>query len=107
MGEFGAGGISDESHDKIQKWIDSSDHIPFSHGAMALGDATFHSGFTLHSAKPNPTMETRPVLTIIYVADGAEILEPTPMQEFDLKLWLGGRQPGETVSSEMNPLLYP
>ena len=74
---------------------------------MALGDATFHSGFTLHSAKPNPTKETRPVLTVIYVADGAEILNPTPMQAFDLKLWLGGRQPGETVSSEMNPQLYP
>ena len=107
MGEFGAGGISDASHDKIQKWIDSNGHIPFTHGAMALGDATFHSGFTLHSAKPNPTKETRPVLTVIYVADGAEILDPTPMQEFDLKLWLGGRQPGETVSSEMNPQLYP
>jgi ectoine hydroxylase-related dioxygenase (phytanoyl-CoA dioxygenase family) len=106
-GEFGAGTISDSSHEKIQDWIDENNSPICTHGAMAVGDATFHSGFTLHSAKANPSKQTRPVLTVIYVAGGTRIMDPTPMQEFDLKLWLGGRQPGDIVGSEINPQLYP
>ena len=106
-GEFGAGPISDSSHHKIQEWIEENDSPVKTHGEMAVGDVTFHSGFTLHSAKANPTMKTRPILTVIYVADQTRILDPTPMQEFDLKLWLGGRQPGDVVDSEINPQLYP
>ena len=41
---------------------------------MQPGDATFHAGWTLHRAGPNTSLETRPVMTIIFVADGTRIL---------------------------------
>jgi hypothetical protein len=78
-----------------------------SHGALAAGDATFHTGWTLHSAGPNPTTEDRPVITVIYVADGARLTEPTPQQELDLALWAPGSHPGDPLATELNPRLWP
>jgi ectoine hydroxylase-related dioxygenase (phytanoyl-CoA dioxygenase family) len=70
------------------------------------GDATFHSGWTLHNAPANNTGTMREVMTIIYYADKTRILKPdNSFREADLKAWLGGRQPGEAAESEMNPLV--
>ena len=106
-GNVGAGSISDASNQKIEEWIEKNSLRQETYGPMYPGDATFHAGWTLHSAGPNLTPNGRPVMTVIFVADGTKITEPTPMQEFDLKLWLGGKQPGDYVGSSMNPLLYP
>ncbi len=106
-GNINAGVISDKSHEKIQEWIDKENHPVKTYGEMGAGDATFHAGLTIHSAGPNPSNDIRRVITVIYVADGTRILDPTPMQEFDLKLWLGGKKPGDKVESSINPLLYP
>ena len=74
--------------------------------AIQAGDATFHSGWTLHNAPPNQTSTMREVMTIIYYADGARILEPdTTFRKNDLKAWLGGKHPGEVAESEMNPIV--
>ena len=43
------------------------------HGDLRAGDATFHRGWTLHSAPPNRTGALRPVMTIL---DGRIIGEP-------------------------------
>jgi ectoine hydroxylase-related dioxygenase (phytanoyl-CoA dioxygenase family) len=107
LGDINAGVISDESHHEIQKWIDDQEQSVTTYGAMRVGDATFHSGFTIHSAPANPSNMPRPVMTVIYVAEGTRILEPTPEQKFDLKFWLDGRLPGETVGGPLNPILYP
>ena len=77
------------------------------HGALDAGDATFHAGWTLHSAGPNPTVTDRPVITVIYVADGARLTRPTPQQELDLRLWAPGAEPGDLLATELNPLLWP
>jgi ectoine hydroxylase-related dioxygenase (phytanoyl-CoA dioxygenase family) len=99
--------ISDESEVALQQYVDDSGVPLDTHGALRAGDATFHAGWTLHRAGPNPTSEARPVMTVIYVADGAVVQKPTnPFQEFDRLVWLGDRPPGESVDSEMNPLLY-
>ncbi len=103
--DVGAGHISDESHDAAATRIADRGHVITTHGAMAAGDATFHGGWTLHTAPPNPTNTRRTVMTVIYVADGTRIAEPTDQQHFDLMLWLGGRSPGDLVDSEKNPLL--
>ena len=107
FGNVDAGSISDESHQKITQWVNDNSLNEESYGPMQSGDATFHAGSTLHRAGPNPTSHERPVMTVIFVADGTRITEPTPLQGFDLRLWLGGKQPGELVDSPMNPLLYP
>ncbi|CAN0412601.1 unnamed protein product [Discosporangium mesarthrocarpum] len=44
------------------------------HGAMALGDVTWHHGWVLHSAPPNALGETRIALAVSFVADGARLL---------------------------------
>ena len=107
MGDISAGVISDESHEAIHKWIEDNGKVTKTYGAMQVGDVTFHAGFTLHSAGPNKTDNVRPVMTVIYVAEGTRILEPTPQQKFDLQFWLGGKKPGEKVGSHQNPVLYP
>ena len=107
IGDIQAGIISDDSHAAIQQWIHKNKQPVKTYGGMEVGDVTFHAGFTLHSAGSNDSNSVRPVMTIIYVAAGTRILEPTPEQEFDLQLWLGGRKPGEKVGSEQNPILYP
>lgn len=99
--------ISDESHRTLAGYIESKGFETKSHGAMAAGDATFHAGWTLHSAPGNPTDTMRKVMTVIYYADGLRIAEPdSKARESDLKRWFPGLQPGEMAASELNPLLY-
>ena len=106
LGYLGDMPISDESEKQIRRLIEER-HIPVnSYGAMKAGDATFHNGWTLHGAKPNPTPKMREVMTIIYYADGAYVSEPkNKAQVSDLKC-LGGCKPGELAISDVNPLLY-
>ncbi len=74
---------------------------------MAGGDATFHSGWTLHSAPVNQTKVTREVMTIIYMADGCHAMQPdNKNRENDLASWLPGIKPGELAASPLNPLVY-
>ena len=108
LGDLGAGHISDRSQAAIDRLIEERGLTTDTHGSLEAGDATFHAGWTLHSASPNPSGAMRPVMTIIYVADGARVAEPTgPAQDYDRMAWLGGREPGEPVDSDQNPLLWP
>jgi ectoine hydroxylase-related dioxygenase (phytanoyl-CoA dioxygenase family) len=76
-------------------------------GALAAGDATFHAGGTLHSARPNLSERRREVMTVIYFADGARLRAPeNPFQEADARVFLPGVKRGEPAASELNPLLY-
>ena len=43
---------------------------------MKAGDATFHSGLTLHRAPGNPTDRVRAVMTVIYIAEGEVVQQP-------------------------------
>ncbi|KRE64746.1 phytanoyl-CoA dioxygenase family protein [Paenibacillus sp. Soil750] len=99
--------ISDESHKTLAEYIESENYPLVSYGAMAAGDATFHAGWTLHSAPGNPTPNTREVMTIIYVADRTTVLEPdTNARKNDLARWMPGLKPGDLLNSPLNPLMY-
>ncbi len=99
--------ISDESHRTLKEHIDKKGLQQVSYGAMAAGDATFHAGWTLHSAPGNPTANTRQVMTIIYFADGVRALEPdSNAHRNDLARWLPGVNPGDLAVSPLNPLVY-
>ena len=101
-------GISDESQATFAAQLEASGLPHATHGPMAAGDATFHAGWTVHSAPGNPTDDMRAVMTVIYVADGARVAHDlTPAQDFDRTVWLGGREPGELVDHELNPRLWP
>lgn len=81
--------------------------FPLAGGALAAGDATFHSGRTLHCAGPNLSGQRREVMTVIYFADGARLRVPENLfQEADARVFLPGVKPGEPAASELNPLLY-
>jgi len=73
---------------------------------MSAGDATFHSGWTVHHARPNSSSVLREVMTIIWFADGLLVTPPTgPAQQRDLANWLPGLAPGDVAASELNPLI--
>ncbi|WP_308638612.1 phytanoyl-CoA dioxygenase family protein [Paenibacillus silvisoli] len=99
--------ISDQSHKTLAQYIEAEKIPTFHYGAMSAGDATFHAGWTLHSAPGNPTDRMREVMTIIYVADGTKVLEPdTNARKNDLARWMPGLQPGDPINSPLNPLVY-
>ena len=71
---------------------------------MQAGDATFHAGWTLHSAPGNAGSTTREVMTIIYFADGTRALTPdNPNRQNDLDHWLPGRPPRRTRRQRTQP----
>ena len=73
---------------------------------MDAGDATWHYGWTLHSAGGNKSAVTREVMTVIYFADGTNVTEPqNKHQENDRNTWLGSILPGEKAASKHNPLV--
>jgi ectoine hydroxylase-related dioxygenase (phytanoyl-CoA dioxygenase family) len=108
LGFLGQFFISEESDRVFEKMIADKNIRRHSYGAMAPGDATWHSGWTLHSAAGNPTAAMREVMTIIYFADGARISEPdNPSRQDDLDQWLPGLRPGDAAASPLNPLVFP
>lgn len=99
--------ISDESHKTLGQYIEGKGLEVENYGSLAAGDATWHYGWTLHAAPGNPTDTMREVMTIIYYADGAKVIEPdTNARKRDLARWLPGLAPGDVANSELNPLVY-
>lgn len=99
--------ISDQSHKTLKSYIDGEGLPQVGYGAMSAGDATFHAGWTLHSAPGNPTPNTREVMTVIYVADGTKVLSPdTNARKNDLTRWMPGLSAGDLIDSPLNLLMY-
>jgi ectoine hydroxylase-related dioxygenase (phytanoyl-CoA dioxygenase family) len=108
LGDLRGKPISDESEREFARLIDERSLATETYGAMAAGDATFHAGWTLHSAGRNPTQMMRSVMTVIYMADGARVARVIePGQELDHKVWLGSKPAGELIDSQINPRLWP
>lgn len=108
LGYLGEFKISDESEAFFRDMIEQRNLVVETHGALAAGDTTWHSGWALHSAPANPTDQMRSVMTVIYVADGARVgPADTPARQNDLDWWLPGLKAGDFVSSPLNPLVYP
>lgn len=98
--------ISDESESELNQFISSKGYGVNRAQTMKAGDATWHYGWTLHSAPGNHSDLTREVMTIIYFADGAKVTTPiNDHQENDRNKWLGGLAPGELATSRHNPLV--
>jgi ectoine hydroxylase-related dioxygenase (phytanoyl-CoA dioxygenase family) len=107
LGYLGDIPISDSSEEYFENFIRERDLRAVNCGAMQAGDATFHSGWTLHGAPANQTQNTRAVMTIIYFADGARVTQPKHAnQEADLKAFFPNLQPGDIAASPLNPLVY-
>ncbi len=99
--------ISDESEITLEKFIKDKGFSISRAEYMKAGDATFHYGWTLHSAPGNALQDvTREIMTIIYFADGAHVTKPqNKHQEADRQRWLQGTEPGDLAASSLNPLV--
>jgi ectoine hydroxylase-related dioxygenase (phytanoyl-CoA dioxygenase family) len=99
--------ISDESDAMLERYIADHNFAVESPAFMAAGDATWHYGWTLHSASGNASDTiTREVMTIIYFADGARLTESkNEHQEADRQRWFRGLGPGSLAASDLNPLV--
>ncbi len=75
--------------------------------ALRAGDATFHRGTTVHAAGANRSGTRREIMTIIYFADGARVVEPdTEHRRADRDAFLPGLGAGDLAAGPLNPLLY-
>lgn len=97
--------ISDESEQRLQEAI-GRQGFEVSIEPYAIGDVSFHLGWTFHRANPNRTDVPRRAMTIIYLDAEMTVAEPkNENQEGDLASWMPGAQPGEVPETPLNPVL--
>ncbi len=98
--------ISAESEQQISREV-RENKIDEVQESYALGDVSFHLGWTLHRAGPNVTPDTRRVFTIIYMDIDMRLAKPTNKnQELDRTTWTPNTQIGEVMNDPLNPILY-
>jgi ectoine hydroxylase-related dioxygenase (phytanoyl-CoA dioxygenase family) len=99
--------ISDESQTRFDELV-AERKFPVKDFSLHAGDATFHSGWTVHSAHGNSSEATREVITIIYYANGTRLMDPdSENRRVDMEVFHPGQKAGEVAASPLNPLLYP
>lgn len=98
--------ISDESEAKLA--VELADHdFPLVQEPYALGDVSFHTGWTFHRAGANESGSPRAVMTIIYMDADITTVEPTnEFQAREFTSWMPGTSPGEVPASPLNPVLF-
>jgi ectoine hydroxylase-related dioxygenase (phytanoyl-CoA dioxygenase family) len=99
--------ISDESEAAISRVMEARG-FPIDEEPYALGDVSFHGGWTFHRAGANKSNRPRSVMTMIYIDANIKVAKPrNAMQQSDLERWLPGLAPGDIAASPLNPILYP
>ncbi len=97
--------IGDESEARLERWLED---YAFEERAFALGDVSFHSGWTYHRAGENRSGRPREVMTIIYMDRDIRLTAPKNRhQQADHAAWLPGVQVGAVAASPLNPELFP
>lgn len=98
--------ISDESETALQAAL-AERNFPLVQEPFALGDASYHLGWTFHRAAPNESATPRRVMTIIYIDADMPVAEPVnDPQRNDWETWLGRTPVGQVPDTELNPVLY-
>jgi hypothetical protein len=98
--------ISDDSERLIEEAMER-EQFPYVQEPFALGDVSFHLGFTFHRAPANLSDQPRKAMTVIYMDRDIKVTEPiNENQRGDLKAWLAGARIGESPDGPLNPVLY-
>jgi ectoine hydroxylase-related dioxygenase (phytanoyl-CoA dioxygenase family) len=98
--------ISDDSERAITAAMEQAG-FPFEVAPFALGDVSFHLGWTFHRAGANTSPDPRAVMTIIYMDRDMGLAEPAhAVQAGDRDRWCPGAQVGEIIATPRNPVLY-
>jgi hypothetical protein len=97
--------ISDES----EAWYGRTlADFPVLEKAYALGEVSFHAGWTFHRAGGNRSARMRRVMTVIYMDADMRVAVPKSQgQANDSRGWIPGIAPGEVAASPLNPVVYP
>lgn len=98
--------ISDESEDALQAKLAELD-LEVDRSAYALGDVSYHLGWTFHRAAPNRSTHPRKVMTIVY-AD-AEIRATTPLtreHRDSYAVSFPGVESGGLLDTPLNPIIW-
>lgn len=108
LGDLAGQRISDSSDEQFAALIAARNLPTHTYGAVRAGDATFHGGWTVHCAPPNPTSLLRTVMTVIYMPVDVRVVEAPAHEahDFDRKVWLAGTGWGEPCVSDRNPVLW-
>lgn len=98
--------ISDESERALADFVARSGYT-VDDSPYALGDVSFHAGWTIHRAGTNTTPIPRRVMTIICMDADIEITEPdNEWREADWHNWLSDAPVGGRPEGPLNPVLY-
>lgn len=98
--------ISDESERMIREELAREGVVEVVE-PYALGEVSFHLGWTLHRAGPNTTTEPRKVHTVIFMDADMRLAEPrNANQEADHRAWTPSTRVGEIMDDPLNPLLF-
>jgi ectoine hydroxylase-related dioxygenase (phytanoyl-CoA dioxygenase family) len=96
--------IGDESEATLAR--DLADY-PLDEQPFALGDISFHAGWTYHHARGNTTGLCRKVMTIIYMDIDMRLAQPvTPGQEGDRKSFGPDLQVGDLMDTPITPVVW-
>lgn len=119
QGYIGTSTPHDEAMDAFEQSILEAGLQLVNYQTLAAGDATVHSGWTLHSSRKNVSDRTREALVVVYYADGARVRMPSvpanalPQEQFaavirqnNLSTSLPGLKPGDLAQTWMNPIVY-
>jgi ectoine hydroxylase-related dioxygenase (phytanoyl-CoA dioxygenase family) len=97
--------ISDESHRAVAAMLHSAG-LKTSVRPYALGDVSFHRGWTYHCAGPNRSTHCRAVMTVIYMDAAMRLAAPAhEAQSNDRASYCPDIAVGEVIASPLNPIL--
>lgn len=98
--------ISDESERAISTAMEA-EGFPVIDAPFALGEVSFHRGWTFHRAGPNRSERPRSVMTVIYMDVDMRLKAPAnEQQRVDWERWCPGARVGEIIDTPLNPVLY-
>ena len=98
--------ISDESERAITANLDAQG-FRIVDEPFALGEVSFHLGWTFHRAGPNRSTMPRSVMTVIYIDRDMRLQAPlNKMQQADWERWCPGAVVGEIIATPKNPVLF-
>ena len=97
----------DTSYDRKINNVFKNKQVSVVEEPFELGEVSFHHNLSFHTASENKTTQSRIVLANTYFADGARVVNNPTMISGDWKKFIPETNPGEIVSSDLNPVCWP
>jgi ectoine hydroxylase-related dioxygenase (phytanoyl-CoA dioxygenase family) len=97
--------ISDESEARLNQVL-ADQRFEDVEEPFALGDASFHRGWTFHHAGPNRGTVPRRVMTVIYMDADIRVAEPVNAPQIRDLAWMPGTPVGSVPDTPLNPMLF-